>query len=446
MNDHPASPRSISVVSTLNHSFSHLRLARSAFVLGSFALALVATGAPAQPSPATAKELKAATKAVEQNKLDEAERIFSAIAMREPSEVRAKLGLADIAYREGRFQESELIIRQAVADFSKDPGVHVALGRFLYAQKRFKEAEDALISARELEDAAYIDVDLGTLYAEALDRPVDAMDYFYRAIAKDPKLPGAHYALGQVLFSQNQFDEARAQFEIVVRLDSKNVFGWIGMGRSQVRAGRPYAAVMAYEKAAQLAPKSFLITLERADLDTALGKDEAALRGYEEAVKLDPKSFSAWSKLGMFHQVHSHLADADAAYAKALAIDPKSALVLNNRAALALAGFGHISDGIPLAKQAVELSPDNPYFLDTLGELLEKNGQLDEARRVLTTARQADPKYLAPRYHLAIVLHRQGKIAEARALLEEPLKGDHAFPERADFEKLLAKINASPAK
>ncbi|HEX2854150.1 MAG TPA: tetratricopeptide repeat protein [Opitutaceae bacterium] len=396
-----------------------------------------AASAPA-PSPLVEEDLRTGLKALKANQLSDAERIFSTVRATDPMELRAKLGLAEVAYRSGKFDEAERLIKEVVADNPKQAGVHVSLARFYYSQHRFKDCETELLAAQKLDDAAYIDVDLGTLYAEALDKPIDAIDYFYRALGKNPKHPGAHFALGQLFFNQKQWDQARIEFGKATKLEPNNLLPWLGLARAESMMQRTAEAQAAYKQAALLAPKVAMLSVELGDLLNALGNEKEALKEYQSALKKDPAYLDAWVKLGMFHHVRGRPADADEAYAKALTLDRESALVLNNRAALALDGHGKLPEAIGWSRQAVALSPKSAYYLDTLGALLEKAGKLDEALRVLESARQADPQYRGARYHLATVLQKLGRSAEAEKIARDTLADDRPFPERAAFEKLLS--------
>lgn len=60
----------------------------------------------------------------------------------------------------------------------------------------------------------------------------------------------------------------------------------------------------------------------------------------------------------------------------------------------------------PLSRHAVELAPDNADFLDTLAETLYKNGEHDEAVRVMEKAAQSDPL----NYRLKLDRMRRGEL------------------------------------
>jgi len=143
---------------------------------------------------------------------------------------------ASAAYAAGKAPQSEKLLRDATQEFPNEPSIYVSLARFYYAQRRYRDADEALHAALKLRASARLYMDLGTLYAEGLNRPVEAVDYFYKAVGQDPNLPGAHYALGQLLSKMDQPEQARKEFTEAARLDPKNALSWLGLARIEVRA------------------------------------------------------------------------------------------------------------------------------------------------------------------------------------------------------------------
>lgn len=71
------------------------------------------------------------------------------------------------------------------------------------------------------------------------------------------------------------------------------------------------------------------------------------------------------------------------AFRRAAALDPQSALAHNNAAWVLGTELDAAAEAEPLAREALRLDPGNLEFHDTLVELLERQGRLDEARRHL---------------------------------------------------------------
>ena len=91
-----------------------------------------------------------------------------------------------------------------------------------------------------------------------------------------------------------------------------------------------------------------------------------------------------------------------------------------------------------LLETAVKLAPDDHYMLDSLGWVHYRLGNLDKAAEFLQKAYavQADPEIAA---HLGEVLWKQGKLEEAKKLWASALKD---FPENDVLLATAKKFNS----
>ncbi len=356
--------------------------------------------------------------------------------------ISAKLATALDTYIAGNLAECERILRAIIAEFPREAPPHVALARFLYVQKKFPETESELLTAAKLKPAAYIYVDLGTLYAEALDRAVEAVDYFNKAALLDPRHAGTHYALGQLYTRLDQPDAALPELAKAAELSPHIAAPFIVRARAYLQLKKPNEALKECDEALRREPGNRIAFEIMADIYNATGEDKAAREYYEKAVYATPPDAGAWTKLGMFHQSRGQWADADAAYAKALDLRADSSLVLNNRAALSLATGADLPRAISWARDAVRLKPGNADFLDTLGELLHRQGEHAAARTQLEAALAVVPDYPSAKFHLAQTLQALGQSPAAADQLRAALASKAAFPERAAAEKLLTQLSS----
>ena len=95
---------------------------------------------------------------------------------------------------------------------------------------------------------------------------------------------------------------------------------------------------------------------------------------------------------------------------------------------------------LPIARQAVQLSPNDPAILDTLGWVLYVKGENDRALENLRKAKSGLPGNPTVRYHLGLALLKIGRKDDAKAELEEALAISKDFPEAADAAAQLAGI------
>ena len=96
------------------------------------------------------------------------------------------------------------------------------------------------------------------------------------------------------------------------------------------------------------------------------------------------------------------------------------------------------------ARQVRALRPDDPAVADTLGWILAKNGNLDEAVDLLQTAAQKTNDNPTVVYHLAWAMAENGDVSGARDRVETLLE-DRAleFPERSEAESLLRSLESN---
>ena len=98
--------------------------------------------------------------------------------------------------------------------------------------------------------------------------------------------------------------------------------------------------------------------------------------------------------LGVLHAnglgVPQDYGKAIAEYNKAIEIDPKSAEAYNARA-WAYFKSGQSAEGLPDAEKSLELRPDNPFFLNTRGQILEALGRREDAIADFQRALSKDP-------------------------------------------------------
>jgi predicted Zn-dependent protease len=96
-----------------------------------------------------------------------------------------------------------------------------------------------------------------------------------------------------------------------------------------------------------------------------------------------------------------------------------------------------------LAQRAYRISPGDAHIGDTLAWILVEQGEADTALAYLNTANLRAPQDLDIQYHLAVALHRVGRAADARLILESLLGAAGSFADRAEAEKLMQELKRS---
>jgi Tfp pilus assembly protein PilF len=164
------------------------------------------------------------------------------------------------------------------------------------------------------------------------------------------------------------------------------------------------------------------------------GKSELARDQYRAAVKQDKKHIRAWTLLGDSAYRLKEYGEAENAYGKALDLDPKSGDLHNNLAWVYVQQDRKLSKAQDLVMQALELAPEHrPYYLDTLGVIQLKLGNVRDAIASLLKATDTIPRdqpdLLAEAYqHLADAYRAAGDIPAADNVLERQRQLKPATP------------------
>lgn len=262
---------------------------------------------------------------------------------------------------------------------------------------------------------------------------------------------------------ERNISEARQMLRTLVEENSDNPAVHLAYGELLLEAGETENAVTEAKRAAQLAGVNAELKMRAADLVARGDRPTDALAMYGEVLGEDPRrSLDAYKRIGMALQERGAEPQPDRqdpvilVYQAVLQQQPKDMEALNNLAFHYAEYYDQDQARLAEAKQlistALEISPNNPYLLDTLAWVALKSDDSTTAatalERAIRGAREAAagsplrntlPSML---YHRAVLLTQQDRRAEARAVLEEALLSGDQFPGRDDALALVARLEA----
>src|SRR5436309_305149 len=195
------------------------------------------------------------------------------------------------------------------------------------------------------------------------------------------------------------------------------------LARAQARLGDPAARETA-ERAARAAPSSALAQVARGDALLTARQAHEAEAAFQRALQLDPRS-AAGTGLAIALAAQGKAAPALEAARAATQGDARSG---EAQAALALAALAQDpldkhSEAVAAVQQGSFLEPKNPLVKLTVGRVFESRGQLAEASGAYAQAAGLDASWAAPPVAALDLLLRQGdatsSLAGLRALPED---------------------------
>lgn len=150
---------------------------------------------------------------------------------------------------------------------------------------------------------------------------------------------------------------------------------------------------------------------------------KAAMELYGEALKRYPDDFELLYSRAMLAESVGDLTQLEADLRKILEIDPDNTQALNALGYTLTDRTDRHQEALLLIERALELKPGDPFYLDSLGWVYYRLGNLELAEKYLrqAIAVQADVEFSA---HLGEVLWQQGQKAEARRVWEKAQQQD----------------------
>jgi TolB-like protein/Tfp pilus assembly protein PilF len=237
-----------------------------------------------------------------------------------------------------------------------------------------------------------------------------AIDYFNQAIAKDPNYALAYVGLADsyLLLSsyaavspRESLPPARSALKKALELDDSLAEAHASFGLLATLELDLHGALDELKRAVELKPNYATAHHWLALAHLTLAQFDPAISEAKRAIELDPLSLVINADTSWIYFSARRYNEAEAQVRKTLEIDPQFFLAHYYWGEV-LQFKGRLTEAIAEFQKAFELNND-PYSLAMLGQAYARNGQKDEAQKILARLNEeAKSHYIAP-YALALV-------------------------------------------
>jgi tetratricopeptide (TPR) repeat protein len=428
--------------------------------------------------------------------LPKAEEAYRKAVELDPSETSHQRGLGQTLYSEEKYPEA-LKVYQKLSDLMPDDAdVYLRLAQIYRELHQMDKAEETLVKARQ-----YSPGSLDVMYNEAMlyeaqGRYEDAIRVLSEAVTgvkgqsaamptRKRSLAVLYQQLGQLYRDTQNYQAAVNTYEELGRLGEEEdrrarLFTMDVLSAAKelpkaLQAGRD--AVAKYPKDSSLRGRYALLLGENNQTDEAVKMMRAQLNNtvsdrdtylniaqiYErarrykeaeqgahaaEAVPGSPNDNEmTWFLLGAIYERQKFFDKAEVEFKKALAVNPKSAPVLNYYGYM-LGDLGiRLDEAQSMVQQALSQDPYNGAYLDSLGWVYYKQNKLNDAEGTLRKALERDSHDPTMHSHLGDVYAKSGRPELAAAEWEKSLaEWKRVLPADAEPEKIAEvekKVNQS---
>jgi Flp pilus assembly protein TadD len=344
---------------------------------------------------------------------------------------------AQLLQENGGMPKAMAFLQGYLEKYPKAREVRQQYARALVSEKKYAEAQEQfLILDQEIPGNGDINHALAVLAVQLGD--MDEADKRFRTLLEEGEGEGngLRLALGQIAEARKKPEEALKWYESVTKgpqfLEARLKAAVI------IAQQKDTNSAIAYLKALHGADTAerVRIILVQSQLLRAANRDKEAYRLLNKGLETYPDQPDFLYDSALLAEKVGHFEVLEPRLKKLIKIKPEFAHAYN-ALGYSLADRGErLPEAETLIRKALELAPDDPFILDSLGWVLYRKGNLEEAQQTLekSLARRADPEIAA---HLGEVQWMAGKHEEATRTWQEAAK---ATPDNPPLQAVMKKF------
>ena len=369
--------------------------------------------------------------------MDGAKAQFQESVQRRPDYLPSILAMAEISQRRAEYGQSLQYANQALSinprlGRARLLRVTAFMGTHNYAQARPELAN----LAREFPQDTEVQFQTASLdIAEKKNQEAEAI--LEKLYQKDRVRALA--GLEQAYRAEGRADKALSRLTTEVGKSGESTGLRVLLAETATRSGKYDVALEQY--------KYLLAQRQNAQLQIRLGGVyqlkgdlKSALESYQTAKDLAPRDPVAVGALADAFRMAGRNAEALVNYQKLLQLQPDNAIAMNNVAFLLLENGSGVDEAQRLAERAVQKSPQDPNFADTLGMVYMRRNLGDSAMQVFGGLVHRFPDNPEYHFHYGLALTQRGDKSKARNEFQMALRKSPSDDLRKSIQSTLAKI------
>ncbi|MDC1194859.1 tetratricopeptide repeat protein, partial [Pseudomonadota bacterium] len=344
--------------------------------------------------------LMKASSHVKRNEILEAQKLYQAVLLAFPQNIRAQEGLDNLNnYIQNNIKQSlpKLIIDQLIN---------------LYNQGHFSVIVEKVQVLKEKYQDQFLLWDILGASTLQMGRLDDAIWAYKNAILLNPNHSDSYFNLGNILRDQGRMEEAIEAYNKCILFKPNDVDVFFTLGNILKDQGKLDEAVKAFKKCILLKPNYAAAYSNMGNALKDQGKLDEALEAQKKSIELMPNYADDYNNLGITLQCQGKLDKAIDAYKKALLLKPDYALAYSNMGN-SLKDQGKLDEALEAHKKSIELMPNHAEVYNNIGITLKNQGKLEEAIDAYNKALSLKPNYTEAYSNMGNALKDQGNFDEA---------------------------------
>ena len=290
-----------------------------------------------------------------------------------------------------KYQEARAEFQRLLEEFPDNAEVIYAVAILSTQLRDWDRAEENFrkLLERDFAEASAVRLYLGQI-AEERKRPEEALSW-YAQVPPGEQYLAAQIRIAQMLGKQGKLEDARRHLRDAAASNAAERVQLL-LAEAQILrdAGEASAAFDLLESSLSVQPNQPELLYESALLAEKLGRTEVLEAKLRNLIQISPEHAHAYNALGYsFAERNERLEEAQQLIAKALQLSPEDPFILDSMGWV-LFRRGDSAGALTYLQRAFALRPD-PEIAAHLGEVLWAMGRRDEAKKTWREAEKANP-------------------------------------------------------
>jgi len=327
----------------------------------------------------------------------------------------------DLLEQMGNTALAEKRLEQGLRNNENHKELRFQYGRKLLDEQRYREAHDQFQIIVEQFPEDYDMLYSLALISMEINMLNEAKQYFQRLVENAQRLDDAHYYLGYINVQENNPTEAIGHF-INVNSGGNFLQAQRSLAELMIRAGR-YPEVKARFQNIRFRNPDYNILLLTLEANVLLDKGlfNEASTVLNNAVGAFPNNIQLLFLRSVYAQEVNDLLLMEVDLRKIIQLNPTSPVAYNSLGYTLADRTNRFDEAYQLILRAVELAPNDPAIIDSLGWVQYRLGLYEEARENLDRAYELFPDHEVAA-HLGEVLWVMGDKSAARKVWRRALE------------------------
>ena len=229
-------------------------------------------------------------------------------------------------------------------------------------------------------------------------------------------------------YQSGRYEDAEKLAIAITQQFPNHSFSWKVLAAVLKQTGRISEALVANQKAVEIAPQDAEAHSNLGNTLQALGRFKESEESFTQAIALKPHYAEVHSNLGVTLKALGRFKEAEASYRQAIALKPDFAEAHSNLGNI-LKDLGRFKEAEASHRQAIALKPDFAEAHSNLGVALKELGRLEEAEASYRQALALKTDYAEAHSNLGVTLKDLGRLEEARESFMQALNIKPNFSE-----------------